>query len=148
MPGEKLCEFKMGLRDDLSVCDFFADDCWVRGVADLVVLSPCGTKARSFDYKSGGDKYPDTDQLMLMALMLFQHFPTLQSVSGGLLFVLKGTISKHKVQRHQAEQLWWRWRERAAKIESSIAANYWPPKQNGLCKKYCPVVHCEFVGVR
>jgi hypothetical protein len=148
MPGEKLCEYKMGLREDLSPCDFFADDCWVRGVADLTVLSEDGTLARCFDYKSGSDRYPDTDQLLLMALMLFQHFPTVQSVSGGLLFVLKGTVTKHKVKRHQAEQLWWRWRERVARIAASQANNHWPPKQSGLCRKYCPVVTCAFQGVR
>jgi hypothetical protein len=148
MPGDKLCEWKMGLKEDLTPCDFFAKDCWVRGVADLIILSPDRTTARCYDYKSGGDKYPDTDQLLLMALMIFQHFPTVQSVSGGLLFVLKGTVAKHKVKRHQAEQLWWRWRERASMIESSIQANYWPPKQNGLCKKYCEVTTCEFQGIR
>jgi len=146
MEGTKYCELQMGLREDLSPCEFFAKDFWVRGVADLVVLAPCGTKARCFDYKSGSDKYPDTDQLLLMALMIFQHFPAVQSVSGGLLFVLKGTVTKHKVKREQAEQLWWRWRERVARIEGSTANNYWPPKQSGLCKKYCPVRSCEFNG--
>jgi hypothetical protein len=101
-----------------------------------------------YDYKSGSDKYPDTDQLLLMSLMLFQHFPTLQSVSGGLLFVLKGTVSKYKVKRHQAEQLWWRWRERVARIEAARANDKWLPKSGGLCKKYCPVKSCEYNGAR
>jgi hypothetical protein len=148
MPGTKLCEYQMGLKEDLTPCAFEAKTYWVRGVADIVVLSPDRTTARVYDYKSGSDKYPDTDQLLLMSLMLFQHFPTLQSVSGGLLFVLKGTVSKYKVKRHQAEQLWWRWRERVARIEAARANDKWLPKSGGLCKKYCPVKSCEYNGAR
>lgn len=148
MPGEKLCEHEMGLREDLTPCEFKDPKYWVRGIADLIVLLPGRTAARCFDYKSGNDRYPDTDQLMLMALMIFQHFPTVQSVSGGLLFVLKGTVSKHRVERSQIEPLWWRWRERVAGIDAAYASGQWPPKQSGLCKKYCPVTTCEFNGMR
>jgi len=148
MDGTKYCELEMGLREDLSPCEFRDPAYWVRGIADLVVLASDGLTARCFDYKSGSDRYPDTDQLLLMALMIFQHFPAVQSVTGGLLFVLKGTVTKHRVRRDQAEQLWWRWRERVARIEGSKANNYWPPKQSGLCKKYCPVRSCEFNGTR
>jgi hypothetical protein len=146
MPGEKLCEFKMGLREDLSPCDFFDPDFWVRGVADLIVIAPDRTTARCFDYKSGSDRYPDTDQLLLMALMIFQLFPTVQRVSSGLLFVLKGTVAKHKVQRANAAGAWWRWRERVARLERAHTSGHWPPKQSGLCKKHCPVKSCEFQG--
>jgi hypothetical protein len=148
MPGDKLCEWEMALTEDLSACAFDSPTYWVRGIADLIILSPCRTKARCFDYKSGSDKYADTDQLLLMALMIFAHFPTVQSVSGGLLFVLKGTLSKHRITRAQIEQAWWRWRERVAKLEAAHTTGVWNPKQSGLCKKYCPVTTCEFQGVR
>ena len=36
--GDKLCEYKMGLTASLEPCDFFADDVWFRGIADLVIL--------------------------------------------------------------------------------------------------------------
>jgi hypothetical protein len=71
-----------------------------------------------------------------------------KSVSGGLLFVLKGTLSKHRITRAQIEQAWWRWRERVAKLEAAHTTGVWNPKQSGLCKKYCPVTTCEFQGVR
>lgn len=146
MPGDKLCEWKMGVTEDLKPCDFFAPSVWCRGVADLIVMAPDRTTARCFDYKSGNNKYPDTDQLLLMALLIFAHFPTVQSVSGGLLFVLKGTVAKHRITREQMEKAWWRWRERVARIGAAEANNHWPPKQSGLCKKYCPVSTCEFHG--
>ena len=146
MEGRKLCEHEMGVRVDLTPCKFDAPDAWARGIADLIVLSPDETKARCFDYKSGGNKYPDTDQLLLMSLMIFKHFPTVQSVSGGLLFVLKGTVAKHRVERDQAANLWWRWRERVSRLEAAHANGVWNPKKSGLCRKYCPVKTCEFCG--
>lgn len=146
MEGTKFCEMKLAVRQDLSACEFDDPEYWCRGIADLIIISPDQTKARGFDYKSGNDRYADTDQLLLMALMLFAHYPTVQSVSSGLLFVLKGTVAKHRVQRDQAEKLWWRWRERVARLEAAHANGYWPPKKSGLCKKYCPVVHCEHHG--
>jgi hypothetical protein len=146
MPGTKLCEHAMGLLEDLTPCEFMDAACWTRGVADLIVIAPDGASARCFDYKTGNDRYPDTDQLLLMALMIFQHFPTVQRVSGGLLFVLKGTVFRHQVERHQAEKLWWRWRERVARLDAARAANRWPETRSGLCRKHCPVLDCPFNG--
>ncbi len=146
MPGDKLCEWKMGVKEDLTPCDFFADVCWCRSVADLTILSPDRTTARCYDYKSSSDKYPDTDQLLLMALLIFAHFPTVQSVTGGLLFVLKGTVTKHRITRAQMEKSWWRWRERVARISAAQANNHWPARPSGLCRKHCEVVTCEHNG--
>jgi hypothetical protein len=146
MDGTKYCEHEMGVRIDLTPCKFDAPDVWGRGIADIIVISPDETKARCFDYKSGNDKYPDTDQLLLMSLMIFKHFPTVQSVSGGLLFVLKGTLAKHRVERDKAAELWWRWRERVTRLEAAHANGVWNPKKSGLCKRYCPVKTCEFCG--
>jgi hypothetical protein len=97
-------------------------------------------------HNSGSDKYPDTDQLMLMSLMIFKHFPHVRTVTGGLLFVLKNTVQKYKVEREQEAALWWRWRERIAKLDASIYHNVWNPKQSGLCRKHCEVLTCSFNG--
>jgi len=37
-PGEKHCELRLGLTEDLEPCDFFADNVWWRGIADLVII--------------------------------------------------------------------------------------------------------------
>jgi len=146
MPGRKLCEHEMGVREDLTPCGFHDEDYWCRGIADLIVIDDENLTARVFDYKSGSNKYPDTNQLMLMALLIFAHFPHIRQVSGGLLFVVKGTVSKYKVGHEQAKDLWWRWRERVAKLDAAHANGVWNPKSSGLCKKHCPVLTCEFNG--
>lgn len=146
MPGRKLCEFEMGVKETLQPCDFNDPDYWARGIADLVIVDDDNFTARVFDYKSGGDKYPDTDQLMLMSLMIFAHFPHIKSVTGGLLFVLKGTTQKYKVTRDQESELWWRWRERVAKLDASIYHNQWPMRPSGLCRKWCECLGCPHNG--
>jgi len=148
MPGRKFCELEMALTDALVPCDFKSPDYWVRGIADLVIVDDDNLTARVFDYKSGGDKYPDTAQLMLMALMIFRIFPHIRQVSGGLLFVLKNTTVKYRVSREQEAILWWRWKERVAKLDASIEHNSWYAKSSGLCKKYCPCLGCEYNGRR
>ena len=74
-PGRKLCEYKMGVTKDLKPCGFMDKDVWVRGIADLLIIDDENLTARVVDYKSGNNKYPDREQLKLMALMVFAHFP-------------------------------------------------------------------------
>lgn len=148
MPGRKYPEYEMALTQDLRVCNFKAPDYWVRGIADLIIVNDENLTARVFDYKSGSDKYPDPGQLELMALMVFKHFPHVRRVTGGLLFVLKNTVHKHKVSVDDADKLWWKYRERVARIEQSYANGVWNPKSSGLCRRYCQVVECSFNGRR
>lgn len=148
MSGRKFPELEMALKESLAPCGFKDPDYWVRGIADLVIVDDENFTARVFDYKSGSDKYPDTDQLMLMALMIFKIFPHVRSVTGGLLFVLKNSVHKYKVHREQEAALWWRWRERVAKLDAAAYNKVWNPKPSGLCKKYCAVTTCEYNGRR
>ena len=97
-------------------------------------------------HNSGGDKYPDVDQLTLMSLLIFKFFPHIRTVSSGLLFVLRDTVFKHKVVRDQEQGLWWRYKERVARLEAAHTSGVWNPKKSGLCKKYCAVTSCEFNG--
>lgn len=146
IPGRKFTEYEMALTHDLRVCNFKAPDYWVRGIADLIIVDDDDLTAHCFDYKSGNNKYPDTDQLDLMSLMIFKHFPHVRHVRSGLLFVLKDTVTKHNVSRDQEEKLWWRYRERVGRLEKSHATGVWNPTRSGLCRKWCPVTTCEFNG--
>jgi len=146
MPGRKFSEYEMALRNDLSPCAFGDPDYWVRGIADLIVVDDDNFSARCFDYKSGSNKFPDTDQLTLMSLMIFKCFPHVRTVTSGLLFVLKNSVVKHRVDREQEDALWWRFRERVGSIAASHANGVWNPRQSGLCKKFCGALSCEMNG--
>ena len=143
-PGAKLPEVQMALTETLEVCDWDSPFAWVRGIADLAILD--GTDAWVVDYKTGSNKYPDKDQLDLMSLMIFAHYPEVKVVRSALLFVVKNDMMKHKVTREQSDAMWWKYRERVAKIEASKAHGVWNPKQSGLCRKHCEILSCEFNG--
>lgn len=63
-------EIKFGLTYDLKPTDFFAEDCFLRGVIDLVTKSDFGLEI--YDYKSGWSK-PDPRQIFLYALALARN---------------------------------------------------------------------------
>jgi hypothetical protein len=145
-PGRKLFEHEMGVTVDLQPCSFNDENRWVRGIADLLIINDDNLTARVVDWKTGSDKYPDTDQLVLMSLMVFAHFPHIRSVSSALMFLVKGSMTKHKMMRDEAPAAWQRYKERVAKIEASHANNVWNPQQSPLCRKHCPVTECSFNG--
>ncbi len=142
-PGRKLCEHKMGIRADLSPCDFFDKDVWCRGIADLLIVNDDNLTARVIDYKTGNNKYPDREQLKLMALMVFAHFPHIRRVEGALLFVVKDDIAKASFMVGEAEEYWWDCRERVARIEQAHESGVWNPKPTPLCG-WCPCTDCEY----
>ena len=142
-PGRKLFEHEMGVTVDLQPCSFYDENRWVRGIADLLIINDDNLTARVVDWKTGSDKYPDTDQLVLMSLMVFTHFPHIRSVSSALMFLVKGSMTTHKMERDQAPAAWQRYRERVAKIQASHANGVWNPQQSPLCR-FCPVTECTF----
>lgn len=142
-PGRKLCEYEMGVRADLTPCGFMDKDVWCRGIADLLIIDDDNLTARVVDYKTGNNKYPDREQLKLMALMVFAHFPHIRRVSGALLFVLKNDMAKASFMVGEAEEYWWDYRERVARIEQAHDTGVWNPKPTPLCG-WCVVKTCEY----
>ena len=142
-PGRKLCEHEMGVTADLRPCGFMDKDVWVRGIADLLIIDDDNLTARVVDYKTGNNKYPDREQLKLMALMVFVHFPHIRKVTGALLFVVKNDLVKASFLRGEAEEYWWEYRERVARIEKAHDSGVWNPKPTPLCG-WCVVKTCEF----
>jgi hypothetical protein len=142
--GEKLCELEMAVKHDLTVCDFADEGRWVRGIADLVILD--GSNAWVMDYKTGSAKYPDKSQLELMALLIFARYPEVQSVKAALIFIHHATLVKASYTRSKQGIMWAKWKADVSLLEASHVGDKWPPTQNGLCRKWCPVEHCEHRG--
>lgn len=143
-PGDKYAELELAVTNKLEPCEFKSPDAWMRGIVDLAIIS--GDMAWIIDYKTGNNKYPDKDQLTLMALLLFAHYPQVKLVKSALLFVLKEDMVKHETRRDAANRIWGIFREDVAKIEKCHDTNVWHPKSSGLCKKYCGVLSCEHNG--
>lgn len=141
-PGRKLCEQQMALTVDLQPCDWTSKDVWVRGIADLLIIDDDNLTAWVVDYKTGNNKYPDREQLKLMALMVFAHHPHIRKVNAALLFVIKNDMVKYQLSVDEKDPHWWDYRERVARIEQAHASGVWNPKPSPLCP-WCPVTTCE-----
>ena len=142
-PGRKLAEQKMALDEDLCPVGWFDKKVWVRGIADLLILDDDNLTAWVVDYKTGNNKYPDREQLVLMSLMVFRHYPHIREVKSALLFVVKEDMVKHSMSIDEAEAQWWKYRERVGRIAASMEADVWNPTRTPLCG-WCPVKSCEF----
>jgi hypothetical protein len=141
--GRKLAEQQMALNVDLQPVEWFDKAVWVRGIADLLIIDDDNLTAWVVDYKTGNNKYPDREQLVLMSLMVFAHYPHIRKVNSALLFLVKNDMVKHQMLREEADAAWWRYRERTARLEASFANDVWNPSQSPLCN-WCPCTGCEF----
>jgi hypothetical protein len=145
--GDKLCEHRMGLTEDLNPCGFSAREVWWRGIADLVILNVDEKLAWVVDYKTGkSSQYADKGQLELMALALFKHFPFLEKVRAGLLFVVCEDFIKDTYTDDQKDILWTKWVDGIESMETAFRTGVWNPKPSGLCKRHCPVTECPHNG--
>ena len=144
-PGKKLCEYKLGLTEDLEPCGFFDENVWFRGIADLIILD--GDTAWVVDYKTGKSaRYADKGQLELVALATFKHFPEIKKVKAGLLFVIAKTLVKDSYEDTVAPTLWKKWLSDYARMEKALETNTWNPRPSGLCRQHCAVIDCPHNG--
>ena len=144
-PGKKLCEYKLGLTENLDPCGFFDEEVWFRGIADLIILD--GDTAWVVDYKTGKSaKYADKGQLELMALATFKHFPEIKKVKAGLLFVIAKALIKEDYPDTVAPTLWKKWLSDYARMEKALQSNTWNPRPSGLCRQHCAVLECPHNG--
>lgn len=143
--GQHLCEYRMGLTRDLEPCGFSDVSVWWRGIADLLTLQ--GDRAYIVDYKTGASsKYADTKQLEILALAVFKHFPYVQRIKAGLLFVNANDFVPTSFEADQQMVRWEQWIEDAARLEQSIKLDVWNPRPNFTCKAWCPVLDCTHNG--
>lgn len=147
LKGERFCELKMALNTSLQPCDFFAKDVFVRGVADLLILNRKRGTGFYVDYKTGkSSRYADTDQLELMALMVFILFPEIRKLHGSLLFVAAGEVIEKVCLRSDRKKLWARWLGKYDRLETAYREKVWNPRPSGLCRRHCPVTECPHHG--
>ena len=144
--GKVYPEHQMALTIEYEPCDWWDKRVWVRGKADLLIIDDAQHMAWMVDYKTGKNKDPDKDQLDLLTLLIFEHFPNIVQVNSALAFVVNEAFVKHKRFLTEREDLWWRYLERIAKLEKANEAGVWNPQPSGLCKKHCAVLSCEYNG--
>ena len=139
MEGEKYPEFRMAVDFDRQPCKW--TKYWVRGIVDLLVVD--GEMGFIVDYKTGSNRYPDPKQLKLMALMTFAHFPHVNKIKAGLLFVMHESFMDEEYSRDQIPKLWNYFSADLERLNISYENDVWNPNPTPLCG-WCPVKSCEF----
>ena len=141
IPGTKYPEYQMALTPDKQPCEFGDAGRWVRGIVDLLIVD--GDHAFIVDYKTGSNRYPDPKQLKLMALMTFAHFPEVNKIKAGLLFVMHESFMDEEYTRDQIPKLWKYFESDLERLNHSYENDVWQANPTPLCG-WCPVKSCEF----
>ena len=143
--GDKLCEHRMAITKYAEPTTWMADDVWLRGIADLIIIDQ--EKARIVDYKTGkSSKYADTKQLDLLALCTFTHFPNIEKISAGLLNIVCHDLIKRSYTRSDLAGLMGEWTANYSWLEKTYAENVWNAKPNFTCQNFCPIESCIHNG--
>ena len=140
LSGEHHVELKMAIDDSRNICSFYSDRYWVRGIADLIAV--LDDQALIVDWKTGSDRYADTKQLTLMALLTFVHFPNV-NLAGGMLYFTKNKrpVFSDNYGRKDMDEMWKMFDKDLELLDMSFQANNWPMQPSGLCS-FCPVETC------
>lgn len=141
IPGTRYPEHKMALTEEKEPCAFDAENYWVRGIVDLLIVD--GDHAFIVDYKTGSNKYPDPKQLKLMALMTFAHFPEVTRIKAGLLFVAHNSFTTEEYTRDHISSMWNIFAADLMRLKVAMETGAWSPNPTPLCG-WCPVATCEF----
>lgn len=145
LSGDQLCEHQMGLTKSIEPCGFFDEDVWWRGVADLLIVD--GESAILVDYKTGKSaRYADTKQLEILSLAVFKHFPEVQHIKAGLLFVVSKEFIQCEFFRDGQKEMWTNWFGDLQRLERAYEHSVWNPQPNFTCRNHCPVKDCEYHG--
>lgn len=140
MNGEKHCELELGVTEDYEPTGFHSDDVWLRTIVDLLVIN--GPNAYLIDYKtSKSAKYADTTQLDIMAAAVLTHFPQVQHIKSGLLFVVSNEFIRKEHKRDLHMSYYATFDPALARLRASMDNGVWNPISGPLCR-FCPVSSC------
>lgn len=140
LPGELHFEYEFSLSsmgNPVPVRDWNRKY-WM-GKADVLAID--GTHAICIDYKTGKSKYPDPEQLDLMALFTFNTFPEVERVSGMLLFLQDGVTETTSHTRADLLALSNKFHSITRDIAFANESGQWKENKTPLCG-WCPCTTC------
>jgi hypothetical protein len=145
LPGVVYAEQKLAMNANFAPTTWFGKDVWLRTILDCTYINEAGVTAATFDWKTGKPAQ-DLTQMQLAAATLFCHQPKLERVKVSLVFVNHNKTEPGEFVREDLPEIWSEILPRVKQVESARAAQEYPPKPSGLCKRYCAVVSCPYHG--
>jgi len=144
IPGEKYCELKLGVElSDTGYlpCDFFGEEVWWRGIADLLIINE--DIGYLVDYKTSKNaKYADTKQLDILAAAVFTRFPQLRKLKSALAFVVSNEFVKKEHTSDLRKSYFATFTPELDRLSVAEDTGVWNANSGPLCK-FCPVTTCE-----
>jgi hypothetical protein len=139
-PGDKYFEHQMAVNAELKPVDWFAEDVWIRSIADVLVVD--GDTAYCLDYKTGKVKDNPT-QLQLFAAMVFWHYPEVTKVKTSFIWLKFNETTNATYERRFLDSMWRALKPRFDKVQEVIELGVYKPTPSGLCpwcaaKNICP----------
>lgn len=136
--GTMYIEHQLALDAKLRPCDW--DNAWVRGIADVLHID--GATARALDHKTGKTK-AESRQLILMALLVFYHFPEVTRCKTGFMWLKTGEKTIRTYKREDIPDMWGKFLADLQQYKQAFSTDTWQARQSGLCNGWCPVEKCE-----
>jgi hypothetical protein len=143
LAGQGFAERKIGLSLSLKPCGFFDKDVWYRGAIDHLQLMP--KMAIVTDYKTG-KPHSKFGQLKFNALHTFIAHPQVEAVKAQYYWTTSLSTTDTLITRDQMCGIWQEFMPNLRALMEAYKTDFWPAKQNGLCRRHCPVTSCEFNG--
>jgi hypothetical protein len=140
--GTPIAEQQLCIDKTLAPTGWFDKDSWCRGIVDFTILD--GDKALALDWKTGKVK-TDHDQLKLFGALIFHHYPEVEKVTTGYVWLAHNNkITTKTFYRSDLTGIWRDYLPRVKRYEIAHKEDKWQPKPSGLCRGWCPVKDCEF----
>jgi hypothetical protein len=113
----------------------------------LLIIDREKKEARVIDYKTGkSSRYADPKQLALMAACVFVHYPEIEFVRSGLLFVVCKDFIPVDFTVHNRFDIFAKLDNVIVSREAAYETGVFNPKKNFTCKAWCPVTECSHNG--
>jgi len=132
--GDKYFEQKMTVDAEHNPVAWDSPDAYVRGIADVLVVSP--SIAKALDWKTGKPR-DDDRQLKLMALLVFAHFPEVEAVDTAYIWLHHDTATRACYVKKDIGDLWKVFEAKIARIVDAAALGVFKAKPSPLCG-WCP----------
>lgn len=141
--GIKMVEQQLAINKALEPVEWFAKDAWYRGIADFLGIA--GPVALAIDYKTG-KVLEESEQLALLAECIFSHYPEVKAVRTEFWWLKEEAATREIFRRENRKDTWRSVLPEVMGLEQAHKDMNFPPKQSGLCRKYCVVKECPFNG--
>jgi replicative DNA helicase len=103
------------------------------------------TRSRIVTHNTGKPR-PKWGQLKLNALHTFMKHPEVKAVKAEFYWTQTKETSSQMFYRDKQPEMWAEFVPNLKQMLECYRAEEFPPRQNGLCKAYCPDLECEFNG--